>query len=224
MRVALYARVSTRDGDQNPDIQLEAMRKYCSSMDGWTIVREYVDEASAVDFIRRKAWSQLMKDASLHKFDLILVWRLDRAFRDVFHGANTLGQLRAWNVGFRSQLDAYLDTTTPYGEALYHIINAFSQSTRATIQQNVQRGMEHAKEHGTKSGKPIGRKPANIDFTIICKALRETLNADGSPHYSNAARKLEELTGLRKSPGFIHMRISRRADQQPSGRIRVGVG
>ncbi len=48
MKVILYARVSTRDGDQDPETQLYALRQYAAQR-GWEIVREYVDQASATD-------------------------------------------------------------------------------------------------------------------------------------------------------------------------------
>jgi len=89
MKAALYARVSTADKDQNPEVQLSKLREYCGEM-GWAVYQEYVDQASAADLLRREAWKRLMKDAALHKFDVLLVWRIDRAFRSVIHSANTL--------------------------------------------------------------------------------------------------------------------------------------
>jgi DNA invertase Pin-like site-specific DNA recombinase len=47
MRVALYARVSTRDRDQDPELQLQPMREYAAAR-GWQVT-EYVDQASAAD-------------------------------------------------------------------------------------------------------------------------------------------------------------------------------
>ena len=84
MKAALYARVSTADKDQNTEVQLSKLRDYCHEM-GWIVYREYVDEASAADFSGRVGWKHLMKDAALHKFDVLLVWEIDRAFRSVIH-------------------------------------------------------------------------------------------------------------------------------------------
>ena len=50
MKAALYARVSTADKDQNTEVQLSKLRDYCQEM-GWIVYREYVDEASAADFL-----------------------------------------------------------------------------------------------------------------------------------------------------------------------------
>jgi len=203
MKAALYARVSTTDKDQNPELQLDGLRKYCKEM-GWELYQEYIDEASAVDLVRRKAWTQLMKHASLRKFDVLLVWKIDRAFRSVIHAANTLSILRSYRVGFRSFMEPTLDTTTPHGEFIFNILAAVAELERETIRQRVQAGMDHAKEHGTRSGNRIGRPRKDIDFNKVCKALKD---ADGN--YSGAARLLIKETGIKVTPGFVQMRIQR---------------
>ncbi|MBA7577992.1 hypothetical protein ES708_19848 [subsurface metagenome] len=83
MKVALYARVSTDDKEQNPETQLLALRNFCNDA-GWEVYREYVDYGRAKDYKHREAWQQLQKDARQHKFKVVLVFRLDRAFRPVY--------------------------------------------------------------------------------------------------------------------------------------------
>ncbi len=48
MKVALYARVSTSDKDQDPETHLIPLRDYCAAQ-GWEMVGEYVDHAPAND-------------------------------------------------------------------------------------------------------------------------------------------------------------------------------
>ena len=79
MRIAIYARVSTPDRDQNPETQLLPLREFVQAQD-WQTYQVYVDEASAMDLNGRKAWRDLLDDASKRRFDLLLVWRMDRAF------------------------------------------------------------------------------------------------------------------------------------------------
>ena len=57
MKVALAARVSTSDKDQDPETQLMPMREFCLAQ-GWEVVKEYVDHAPANDLARRVAWRQ----------------------------------------------------------------------------------------------------------------------------------------------------------------------
>lgn len=78
-RVAIYARVSTRDKDQDPEVQLVPLREYAQAH-GWETV-EFVDVAPAGDLRRRTAWRRLLADAARRRWDAVLVWKLDRAFR-----------------------------------------------------------------------------------------------------------------------------------------------
>jgi len=53
------------------------------------------------------------------------VWRLDRVFRSVLDAAQTLERLRAWRIGLRSYQEPWLDTTSPFEEALNYITVAY---------------------------------------------------------------------------------------------------
>ena len=75
MRVALYARVSTRDKDQNPENQLLLLRREVERA-GETIIQEYIDEESGGK-ANRKQFQQLMRDAQKRRFDLVRVFALD---------------------------------------------------------------------------------------------------------------------------------------------------
>jgi len=55
----------------------------------------------------------------------MLVWRLDRAFRSMLDAAQTLERLRAWRIGLRSYQEPWLDTTSPFEEALNYITVAY---------------------------------------------------------------------------------------------------
>ena len=149
--VALYARCSTRDKGQNPDLQLDALRKYCASMQ-WQVYQEYVDMASAGDLLNRRAWTRLIKDASLHLFDTLLIWKLDRAFRSMSHASNTLQMLNNYQVGFRSLMDAAIDTTTPNGLLVFNVLASVAQFEKDLTTLRINEGMKYAKLHGTKSG------------------------------------------------------------------------
>ena len=153
MKVALYARVSTSDKDQNPDTQLMQLRDFVQAQ-GWETFRQYVDYAPATDLLRRTEWRKLLDDASRRRFDLVLVWRMDRAFRSVLDAATTLERLRTWGIGLRSYSEPWLDTTSPFGEALYYITVAYAQLERGILRERVKAGMERAARQGKKIGRP----------------------------------------------------------------------
>jgi DNA invertase Pin-like site-specific DNA recombinase len=187
VRVALYLRVSTDDKGQTVENQRLPLREFCAAQ-GWTEVAEYADEASATDLRGRKAWRQLLDDAARRKVDLILVWRLDRAFRSVLDAAQTLERLRAWGVGLRSYSEPWLDTTSPFGEALYYITVAYAQLERGILRERVKAGMERAR----RQGRHVGRPPvtARPGFAEKWAAVREELEA-GRISRSEAARRLD---------------------------------
>src|SRR5216683_306533 len=77
-RVAIYARVSTNNKGQDPENQLLQLRTWCDRM-GYVVVREYVDhESGAKGADQRKQFGRLFADAARRKFDMVLVWALDR--------------------------------------------------------------------------------------------------------------------------------------------------
>lgn len=120
IRVGIYARVSTSDKSQDPETKLLPLREFAETQ-RWIIFSVYTDQVPAADVSHRTEWRRLLNDASKGRIDLVLVWRMDRAFRSVLDAANTLERLRTWGVGLRSYSEPWLDTTSPFGEALYYI-------------------------------------------------------------------------------------------------------
>jgi|GEM_PF-2015409 len=80
MKVAVYARVSTKDKGQDTENQLAQLREFATKQ-GWTIYREYVDHESGAK-TDRPEFRQMFEDASRRKFDLLLFWALDRLSRE----------------------------------------------------------------------------------------------------------------------------------------------
>lgn len=177
MRVALYARVSTKrkgavvsEYEQNPLVQLEPMRKYCEAQ-GWEIVKDrgpyedpevtdYFDRRSGVDRTR-PAFGRLMQDAAKKRFDVVMVWKFDRMGRDTVHLIQTVDALDAAGVKFVS-LTEKLDTTAPLGRMMFTLIAALAQFEREVIQERIQAGIAHAREKGVKFGRPRTRVPVGL--------------------------------------------------------------
>lgn len=141
MRVAIYARVSTADKDQNPETQLRPLREHLAALPEAVDAGAFVDHASADNLRGRKEWRRLFDLARARKVDLIVVWKLDRAFRSVLDGASTLQALTACGCGLRSLQEPWIDTTTAIGEALYHITLAWAQLEKRQIAERVKAGM-----------------------------------------------------------------------------------
>jgi DNA invertase Pin-like site-specific DNA recombinase len=148
-RAAVYARVSTFD--QEPENQLQELRRYCE-VRGWT-VQEFVDKGVSGSKDSRPALDALVKDAKRRRFDVLVVWRLDRLGRNLRHLVNLVEDLNATGIGFVSLGEA-IDTTTPAGRLQLHILAALAEFERARIQERVMAGLARARSQGKRLGRP----------------------------------------------------------------------
>jgi len=171
MRVAIYARVSTIDKNQDPETQLMPLRDYCAAQ-GWEIYKEYIDTASALDIAHRTAWRGMLDDAAKKKFSVVLVFKLDRAFRSVKHLHDTLSTWEALGISFRSIREQF-DTSTALGRLLMNLLAALAEFELELIRERVKAGMERAARQGKKVGRPrvTDRRGFNTRYKTIVERL-----------------------------------------------------
>jgi DNA invertase Pin-like site-specific DNA recombinase len=153
VRAALYARCSTHDKGQDPELQLQPLREYCQRR-GFEIAGEYVDNGVSGVKDRRPQLDRLMASARKRQIDIILVWKLDRFGRSLKQLVTALDELSGLGVGFISYQDN-LDLTTAQGRLMFHIIGAMAEFERELIKERVKAGLENAR----RKGKKLGRKP-----------------------------------------------------------------
>jgi len=151
MRAALYSRVSTTV--QNVQPQIDEMREYCVRR-GLQITGEYSDHGVSGSKDSRPALNRLMADANSRKFDVVLVWRIDRFGRSLKHLVNALAELGAVGVAFISLRDN-LDLGTPTGRLMFQIIGAMAEFERELIRERVIAGQQRAMARGTRFGRPL---------------------------------------------------------------------
>ncbi len=168
MRAAIYARVSTFD--QEPENQLVELRRYVQAR-GWTAV-EYVDRGVSGAKDRRPALDQLLTDARRRRFDVLVVWRLDRLGRNLRHLITLLEELAALGIAFVS-LNEGIDATTPAGKLQMHILGAIAEFERARIQERVRAGLARVRAAGQRLGRPPAEVPAEKLRAVIGLSVRE---------------------------------------------------
>jgi DNA invertase Pin-like site-specific DNA recombinase len=209
MRVGIYGRTSTADKDQDPETQLLPLREFCRAQ-GWTIAEEFVDQASATDLRGRRAWRRLLDGAAKRRVDMILVWKLDRAFRSVLDAANTVAELRRWGCGLRSYSEPWLDTsgTSPVANLMFTIMTGFAEFERSLIAERVRAGMSRARKQGRHIGRPGGTQ--QLGFETRFAALAADIRA-GRLSQRQAARRL----GVGKST--VHRLLSQRPVREGTG-------
>jgi len=144
-----YARVSTLD--QNPELQLDALKTNGRA-------KLFVERASGA----KEERPQLL--AALHYLrpgDTLVVWKLDRLARSMKQLIETVDELKARGIGFRSLTEA-IDATTAAGELFFHIFGALAQFERSVIRERTNAGLKAALARGRKGGRRPKVKPDDI--------------------------------------------------------------
>lgn len=162
-RICLYARVSTTNHQQDPEMQLAELRTYAANR-GLQITEEYIDRGISGSKESRPALNRLIADARRRKFDAVLVWKLDRFARSLKHLVNALAEFESLGIAFVSLRDN-LDLSTPAGRLMFQIVGAMAEFERALIQERVKAGLQNARNKGRR----LGRPPISVDASKIAR-------------------------------------------------------
>lgn len=171
MKVALYARVSKDEMSdsgklQNTDNQLIPLRKFAEAM-GYTIIDEFIDRASGGNS-NRPEFQRMLGMVRQKRFDLVLVWRLDRFSREsIMNTMSYIKQLREYKTGLKSLNESWLDTSQEGVSDLVLGIMAWANNNeKKKISDNTKAGLVVARA----SGKILGRHPKDCQ----CKKHKKT--------------------------------------------------
>ena len=182
MKAALYARVSLDESAQDkryqePENQLEPLREWCKEQ-GWEVVKEYVDRGSGANPARHQ-FREMMNDAMQRKFNVIVVWRLDRFSREGINAVlGYIQKLKDRGIGLKSQQEAWVDTSenNPMSEMIISIFAWVAQEERRKISERTKAGIQRRRNIGQwKGGRPKGskdKKPRKISYLTHEQQLR----------------------------------------------------
>jgi DNA invertase Pin-like site-specific DNA recombinase len=190
-KCAVYARVSTSNGQQSPDMQLAALREYCTAR-GFSIYKEYVDEGVSGSKDSRPSLNAMMDAARKRKFDVVCVWKFDRFARSTKHLLAALEEFRSLGINFISYSEN-LDTSTPLGKAVFTIVAAIGELERSLIVERVRAGLQAARGRGKRLGRPTAQ--FDIEKALQLKARGLTMReiaADLGISKSTIARLLSQ--------------------------------
>jgi DNA invertase Pin-like site-specific DNA recombinase len=190
MRIAIYARVSTKDGRQDADNQLRQLRAFAATQ-GWAVVHEYVDRASGKRGDRDQ-FQKMFIAASRREFDCLLFWSLDRLSREgTVQTLNHLERLTGYGVNYRSFTEQYLDSTGIFKEAVIGILAAVAKQERVRLSERTIAGLERARAQGRVGGRP---KSEDAEPKLVAKIGR--LRSEG-----NSIRAI--AGAVKKSPNTV---------------------
>ena len=136
-----YARVSTSE-DQSTTAQARALREAGCE-------RVFEETASGGRWDRPELHRLL---DHLRPGDTLVVWKMDRLSRSLRDALTILEKVEAAGAGFRSLTEA-VDTTTPAGRMMAHMIGAFAEFERSMIRERTAAGLRQARVEGRIGGR-----------------------------------------------------------------------
>ena len=207
MKVGLYARVSTKDKEQNPENQLMKLRQYCKTRK-WAFW-EYTDYASGAKR-DRPGLKAIMSD--LDHIDGILVLRLDRFGRSLQDLLVNLNIIRTKGKFFEA-IDQGLrisEKKDPMNDFMLAILGAAAEFERELISERVKDGMARAR----KEGKLIGRGKSDRTRKMEKRIL--DLRSQGE-----SIRMISQKVNLPRST--VHDVLSGQRNLKPDGKNDPGI-
>lgn len=152
MKTAIYARTSTRD--QHPENQKIELETYAKAMNYNYEIFEEKESTRKTRPVKNK----IFQDAITKKYDLILVWKLDRWARSLQELVNDLDIMKQHGVQFFSLKDNIKLDGNSSNMLMIHILGAFAEFERNIIRERTLSGLERAKKGGKTLGRPFGSK------------------------------------------------------------------
>jgi DNA invertase Pin-like site-specific DNA recombinase len=149
-------------------------------------VEEFVDHGVSGRKDQRPALDRILAAARRRELGTIVVTKLDRLARSVRHLTNLVAELGALGVDL-VVIDQGIDTATPTGKLLFHVLAAIGEFERDLIVERTKAGMAAARRRGRLPGRPRA-----LDGEQMQRAKR--LAATG-----NSVRQIAELLGCSRA-------------------------
>jgi DNA invertase Pin-like site-specific DNA recombinase len=162
MKIAIYARVSTKDKGQDTENQLVQLREFASKQ-GWEVFNEYVDRETGAKSDRAE-FQKMFADASKRRFDLLLFWSLDRLSREgVLETLQHLNRLTSNGIGYKSYTEQYFDSCGIFKDAVISILATVAKQERVRLSERTKAGLAIARARGRQLGRPrLNIEPATV--------------------------------------------------------------
>ena len=182
-----YARVSTRS--QNDDSQVDELSGYgCDKI--------FTDKASG----KLAARPELDKALDwLRAGDVFVITRLSRAMRSLKHLLALADELRERGIDL-VVLRQHIDTTTPTGRLVFHVLGAIDEFQRELIIEGTREGLEAARARGRTGG----RKPKlSAAETATVRRMYQATGPDGKRLHTVA--EIAQTAGVHRTTVYDYL-------------------
>ena len=146
-KVAIYCRVSSLDS-QTTENQKPDLIKYCDGMGYDYDIFEEKESSRKT----RPVKNQVFRDALEKKYDIILVWKLDRWARSLQELINDLEILKENKIQFYSFKDNIKLSDNPIDKLMIHVLGAFGQFERDIIRDRTISALKRIDEKIERDG------------------------------------------------------------------------
>ena len=190
LKVVVYLRCST--SEQSTDMQLSELQEYALAR-GLTVQGIYQDQRTGTN-TNRPEFQQMMKDARARKFNLLLIWKLDRFARSLRDLLTHLQELTELGIAFVSLKDQ-LDLGSSVGRLMLQIVGAFGEFEASIIRERVRAGVRNKIAKTGRWGPPRKRDDHAIrKLRELGLSVREIARRQGISSTS-VARSIKGVPG-----------------------------
>ncbi len=148
-KVALYVRVSTKQ--QHTSNQLTELKELCNRFD-YEIVDIYEETVSGTKNNEdRTEFNRLIKDVKRKRFDMVLVWSLDRLGRKTSELLKFLTLLEDYSVGLYCWKQG-INTSDAMGRMFFQFVSVMSEYENSIRKERQLVGIDRLKSQGKKYG------------------------------------------------------------------------
>lgn len=139
IRGVIYARYSSdAQREESIDAQIRENTAF-AQRSGIEIVGTYIDRALSAKTDNRPEFQQMIRDSAKKKFDVVIVWRLDRFSRNRYDSAKYKAILKKNNVRVISATENISEN--PEGILLESVLEGYAEYFSAELAVKVTRGM-----------------------------------------------------------------------------------
>jgi len=167
MNLVSYIRMSTDKQEDSPETQSKVIKDYCEK-NNHRLIKTYQDLGkSGGNISGRAGLLQLIRDAEKKLFEGIIVYKLDRAFRDLSEQITTLRKLKDFGVQFISVTDPISEGVT--GNLMVNLLGSINQFEREITGERIY----HHNRELAKKGKWTGgsRPPLGYGYDKVGKKI-----------------------------------------------------
>jgi DNA invertase Pin-like site-specific DNA recombinase len=159
---AVWLRIST--GDQDSGDQVADLERF-TAHDGYEVIQTYIVSESARDAGQdggeyKRALQQALHDAHAGKFEVLVVWALDRITRDGAEGAlRIIRQFRERGCTVISVKESWLNGTPEVQDVFVAFAGWMARQESTRRSERIKAGLARRQAEG----KPVGRQPGSGD-------------------------------------------------------------